>query len=77
MTSVDMPRPLLGHEMLTLQSFSWQQRKEQLEQWKEHVQKVTAHKHMDGLLADLAGNAVCGSVMLAVMSAAFCFLFLG
>ena len=35
------------------------------------VRKETAHKHMDGLLADLAGNAVCGTVMLGVMTATF------
>ena len=37
----------------------------------EQVRKETAHKHLDGLLADLAGNAVCGTVMLGVMTATF------
>ena len=63
-------RPVIGRETLTMQAFPWQQRQTKIRHWIEEFGKVHPNAVAESVMRDLGGNAACGTVLGAVVTAA-------
>ena len=65
---INESRLMIGHEMLTLQAYPWQSKESEFQKFRESLSKGFPSASEEVQIADLAGNAVCGTVLSALCS---------
>ena len=64
-------RPLIGYDMMTLQHFPWQSMMPNVKSWKAESRRQSPTSVPSCMLADIAGNAVCATVFVALQVSLF------
>ena len=62
-------RDLVGREFLTLQAYPWQRKLDAIESWTAQLRTINPKTVPEKVLADLGGNAACGTVQVSVLAA--------